>query len=439
MHERDDEQFATLLEGAPYDHVGRTGSGDEAATVAGQISCRLAIPAPSNFPRLQDQAGAWEKHLRQQMAEMPHALDPKIVDAVVATVRDLAQDQPAILVHGDLNARNILPAVREPWLAVDPKGWSGDPAYDCGRLIKSRSVDAPMTNRPLTTAAPAASPPGPHTVAAEFDTWHTARAGAPLIARLYAEAMGERYPHEVAANSSCDWPLLRLLIARLQMTPGQFLVDAGCGTGGVGLWLARALSVRLAGIDVSAAAIGQATDRTAGFVPANRAAFRVARLEATGLPDDCAHAVVCVDALGFATDRTQALRELGRVLAPGGRLALTRAVRRDTAPDFHEHAQAAGLVLEHVDERPDEPATWERVFRLWIRHADALRGELGDAEAQKMLTTATRRLPLLPGRRAVLLTLRRPATGRSAAPVPDTMTGPGHPDGGRVPDERTKQ
>jgi streptomycin 6-kinase len=64
---------------------------------------------------------------------MPHALTPKIVDAAVATVRDLAQDQPDILVHGDLNPRNILPAAREPWLAVDPKGWAGDPATTAAR------------------------------------------------------------------------------------------------------------------------------------------------------------------------------------------------------------------------------------------------------------------------------------------------------------------
>ncbi|MGW3957093.1 class I SAM-dependent methyltransferase [Streptomyces sp. NPDC004752] len=257
-------------------------------------------------------------------------------------------------------------------------------------------------------AAPAAPASGAQAVAAAFDTWHTARAaGAPLVARLYAEAMGERYPYEVAANSSCEWPLLGLLVTRLRLTSGQLLVDAGCGTGGVGLWLARALSVRLVGIDLATAAITQATARTTGFVPVDRAVFRVALLEATGLPDGCAHAVVCVDTLGFATDRARALRELGRVLAPGGRLALTRAVRRDADLDFEHHARAAGLVLEHVDERPDEPATWERVFRLWIRHADTLKRELGDAEAQIMLATATRTLPLLPGRRAVLLTLRR--------------------------------
>jgi ubiquinone/menaquinone biosynthesis C-methylase UbiE len=289
-----------------------------------------------------------------------------------------------------------------------------------------------MTHHPLPQEAPAAAP----TSAAAFDAWHSVRArGGSLVARLYAEAMGDRYPHEVAANSSLDWPLLGLLVARLQMTPGQLLVDAGCGTGGVGLWLARALSVRVTGIDQAQAAITQATARATGFVAADRARFRVARLEDSGLPDGCAHAVVCVDALSFAADRTAALREFGRVLAPGGRLALTRAVRRDAEPDFEAHAGAAGLVLEHVDERPEEPATWERLFRLWIRHADTLTRELGEAEAENMLATANRRLPTLPGRRAVLLTLRRPVTG----PAADTMTGPGHPHGGRVPDERTQQ
>lgn len=295
-----------------------------------------------------------------------------------------------------------------------------------------------MTHHPQPEAA--APAPGPPTSALAFDQWHTARAGSPLIARLYAEAMGEGYPHEIAAHSSLDWPLLGLLIARLQMTPGQLLVDAGCGTGGIGLWLARALSARLVGIDVAPSAVQHATARTTSFVPAARAAFRVAQLEDSGLPDGCAHAVVCVDALSFATDRTAALRELGRVLAPGGRLALTRAVRRDAHPDFEAHAQAAGLVLEHVDERPHEPATWERVFRLWIQHADALTRELGEAEAQNMLATAHRRLPSLPGRRAVLLTLARPPAGPSEGSAADTMTAPGHRDGGRrAPDERTSQ
>jgi len=95
--------------------------------------------------------------------------------------------------------------------------------------------------------------------------------------------MGEDYPVEVAASSSCDWPLLGLMTARLRMRPGQLLVDVGCGTGGIGLWLARALALRLEGFDLSPVAAAQATDRCSRFgLSADEAAFHAAELEDTG-------------------------------------------------------------------------------------------------------------------------------------------------------------
>ncbi|MFI1768987.1 class I SAM-dependent methyltransferase [Streptomyces sp. NPDC020800] len=292
-----------------------------------------------------------------------------------------------------------------------------------------------MTLHPVTPAGPR-----PEQLAVQYDALHAARARTPLVARLYAEAMGEDYPLEINAFSSCDWPLLGLMTARLRMRPGQLLVDAGCGNGGVGLWLARALAVRLEGFDISPVAVAQATARRTEFVPAGHAAFRVARLEASGLRDGCALGVVCVDALGGAADRVVALRELGRVLAPGGRLLLTRALRPGVQPKWEEQAHAAGLILEYVDERPAEPAMWERLYRLWIGHADALRRELGDGPAQNMLIEAHQMLPLLSGRRAVLLTLRRASTSPGTPNSAGTMTHPSRsPDGGSVSTGRTPQ
>lgn len=108
LYERDDEHYAMLLERA------------RASTLA--------------------DVDAWMEQLRRDSEELAHTLSPHVVDAALATIRDLGRDQPDIVIHGDLHARNILRADRETWLAVDPKGYVGDPAYDGGAVLKSRAV-----------------------------------------------------------------------------------------------------------------------------------------------------------------------------------------------------------------------------------------------------------------------------------------------------------
>ena len=140
LYERDDARYAMLLERAQTSTLTEVVDSDEVATVAGRIHRRLAIPAPPGLPRLSDRADAWEEQLRKDAAELTHTMPSPVVDAAVATVRELGRVQPDTLVHGDFHARNILCADREPWLAVDPKGLAGDPAYDAGTLLKQRGV-----------------------------------------------------------------------------------------------------------------------------------------------------------------------------------------------------------------------------------------------------------------------------------------------------------
>ncbi|GAA2741903.1 aminoglycoside phosphotransferase family protein [Kitasatospora cinereorecta] len=139
LYERDDERYAMLLERALPTTLADVVDGDELLTVAGRLSRRLAVPAPPGLPRLSEQADAWEHQLRTDAAELTHSLTPYVVDAALATVAELGRAQPDTVVHGDLHARNVLSADREPWLAVDPKGLAGDPAYDAGTLLKSRA------------------------------------------------------------------------------------------------------------------------------------------------------------------------------------------------------------------------------------------------------------------------------------------------------------
>ncbi|MFI6156693.1 aminoglycoside phosphotransferase family protein [Kitasatospora sp. NPDC051170] len=140
LYERDDARFAMLLERAHSTNLSEVPDTDELVTVAGRLNRRLAVPAPPGLPRLSDRAEEWEENLHHDADELSHTMSEATVAAALATVRELGRTQPETLVHGDLHARNILRADREPWLAVDPKGYAGDPAYDGGTLLKSRAL-----------------------------------------------------------------------------------------------------------------------------------------------------------------------------------------------------------------------------------------------------------------------------------------------------------
>lgn len=240
--------------------------------------------------------------------------------------------------------------------------------------------------------------------AEDHDALHRA-AENPLLAELFATAYGDNYPAEVSATSSCTWWTLGQLVTELGPAAGGHLLDLGCGRGGPGLWVARALPARLTGIDASPLGVELATARAAAFLPPGRAEFRVATFEATGLPDGSVDAAMSVDALPFTPDPAAALAEIRRVLRPGGRLVFTTARRTD----WRELFPAAGL--EAVDERPDVGARerWLALYELVERHVEDLRSQLDERAATNLFVEARQGLETrTAGRRARLIVARRP-------------------------------
>lgn len=247
------------------------------------------------------------------------------------------------------------------------------------------------------------------------DSFHAARATGGLQARLVAEAFGDEYPAQVEPSSSCTWSVLGEMVRWLRLRPDDLLVDLGCGRGGTGLWLARAFSARLVGVDFSPTGIELAAGRAAAFLPEGRATFQVATFERTGLPDACAHGVVSMDALPFATDRDAAVHELARILRPGARAVFTVAERLPSHPDYDPHAPTwrtriaeAGLQLEAELERPEEPGLWFRLYDLWEQQEAELRAEIGDEATDQVLIEARAMRSNVNDRRSLLLTVRAP-------------------------------
>ena len=114
------------------------------------------------------------------------------------------------------------------------------------------------------------------------------------------------------------------------LAPGQKVLDVACGTG----VLAREAALRVAP-DGTVTGL----DRNEGMLAvARRAApgldWRSGVAEALPFPDRAFDAVVSQFGLMFFDDRAAALREMWRVLRPGGRLVLVDSLQRGDHPPY---------------------------------------------------------------------------------------------------------
>jgi streptomycin 6-kinase len=194
--EADDRRGAMLLERCePGTSLRALAEDDQDAIVAGLLR-RLwrTPPDPHPFRPLSELIASWRAETERAAARWP---DDGLVREGVRVLDALAAGtQHAVLLATDLHAGNILRASREPWLAIDPKPFIGDPAYDATQHLLNCEVR--LAAAPLDTIARVAD-------LAEVDPerlrlWTFARAAAeprddwndarlPRIARATAPSM----------------------------------------------------------------------------------------------------------------------------------------------------------------------------------------------------------------------------------------------------------
>lgn len=137
---------------------------------------------------------------------------------------------------------------------------------------------------------------------------------------LTAEA-AELYERFVARHILGPWAPLVVEAARVKV--GMQILDVACGTGVVGREAAQRVGPtgRVVGVDLNPAMIAVA--RSLSAPPA--VPIEWLQGSALDLPVDDASfdAVLCQQGLQFFPDKALALREMRRVIRPGGRIALT--------------------------------------------------------------------------------------------------------------------
>jgi streptomycin 6-kinase len=108
------------------------GRDDEASRILCEVAARLHAPRPRSPPPAS----------LKPLSEWFRALDPAaathggVLRVSAAAARELlAAPQGSAVLHGDLHHDNVLDFGPRGWLAIDPKGLVGEPAFDLANLF----------------------------------------------------------------------------------------------------------------------------------------------------------------------------------------------------------------------------------------------------------------------------------------------------------------
>ncbi len=151
--------------------------------------------------------------------------------------------------------------------------------------------------------------------------------------------------------------LERELAAALELKPGDRVLDLGCGCGAIASHMSELGGCHVTGINIEPSAIEKAARTTdPSRVQCQLGDFN----EPLAFEDDSFDAVYNVQALTYATDLEGTLREVARVLKPGGRFATNDVAALDAYDPTNLHHKE---LIQHTRELTAFGGFWDR--RYW--------------------------------------------------------------------------
>ena len=252
-----------------------------------------------------------------------------------------------------------------------------------------------------------------------YDAVYDVLERSPTFAQLWrTNAYHADFPVEFAHISFLTLGEATQLARRLRLATGSLLVDAACGAGGPGLWMARESGATLIGIDPAEAGLVAARRLARQSGLGERARFQLGTFQHTGVADATADAVMTVEALQYAPDKRAALIELRRILRPGGRLGIVcfevdpglvlgvPALGTDPIADYRELLRQCEFTVEVYEETPGWQERVYGAFKALVDAQGALVEEMGEQAAAAVLAEATFTIEVRPYPRRILAVAR---------------------------------
>ena len=275
--------------------------------------------------------------------------------------------------------------------------------------------NGPDHSQPLTGVGDEISDGVFDAVRTGYDAVYTALPRSNTFNRLWrSNAYRVQFPAEFAHIGFLTLREAQHLLALLAPAPGEVVVDAACGTGGPGLWIAQQSGASLIGVDPSPAGLAAARQRGARTGLAGRSRFEQGSFEHTRLPGSSADVVMSIEAFQYAPDKRAGLREFARILRPGGRLGLicfeadpARAAGLpilgvDPVNDYRPLLTSAGFDVVAYEETPGWAERVQAAFSAIVGAADTLAAEMGEQASASAVAEALITLDVQPYPRRIL-------------------------------------
>lgn len=110
------------------------------------------------------------------------------------------------------------------------------------------------------------------------------------------------------------------MASRIGVTRGDLILDVGCGVGGTALWLAETFNVQVVGVNIACGQIDRARRYARERALEHVVTFECKDFLETGFPDDRFDVVWAQESILHTSQKRAVLKEVYRLLKPGGRL-----------------------------------------------------------------------------------------------------------------------
>jgi ubiquinone/menaquinone biosynthesis C-methylase UbiE len=208
--------------------------------------------------------------------------------------------------------------------------------------------------------------------------WKTAYESA-THSRLCERVFGK----DLCQDGMVDMAALEDLLARLDLKPGDDLLDLGCGAGVIAEYISDQTSARVTGLDYAAPAIAVANERTAD--KRSRLTFVTGDMNALDLPAQSFDAVISLDTLYWAADLAETLSQVVRAVKPGGQMGIfmMQGPWDDDPPGTLEAGDTElgralsklNLTYDAYDYTARNVAFWQRIWKAAVDLRDDFEAE----------------------------------------------------------------